>query len=612
MKSRIVFKLFLLTTALCLLITGTIYIGQTIFFKQYYANRKVDDLTTNIQSFIKKYEESDGNIQVTQQLEQEFYRNHNAWITLLDHNGAIKTANDFYVELSIESTLMPLTDQTITIPLYHLVKVEDALKNEPTLSIGDIVELYTIEKTNNVVPFYLKQNQEKAVWINQPTWSKLRDFFQIQKEISILEDYLAKYNYLEEKNSDIQINRIIGNVINVQLPDINNVSSTIYNNSLFMDRINEFQTNLLFNRNDEKPGTIKTLDFQQNDIKYKIFIDTITDRNGETNYIFAMASLQPVDEAVQMVKDYYVYIIVFVLLLTLLASFYFSIKIARPLLKINNTTKKIANLDFTERIEYHSNDEIGDLSKNINLLSNTLHAHIEQLNKDIEKEKQLEYTRKEFISGVSHELKTPLSIMKSCISILNDGVASHKKDYYFEALDKEVDKMDHMIVDMLELAKFESGTYKMKMETFYIDEAIKQIYEGLLMEITKKQLQVYMELSNVEVIANQQRIKQVITNFVINAIRYTPEKEAIFITTIEEDKQVKICIENKGTSISSDQIDKIWDRFYRGDMSRHRSEGGTGLGLAISKNILELHGMEYGVSNTEDGVLFFFYINKKI
>lgn len=611
MKSRIVFKLFLLTTALCLLITGTIYIGQTIFFKQYYANRKVDDLTANIQSFEKKYEESDGSIQVTQQLEQEFYRNHNAWITLLDHKGAIKTANDFYVELSIDKS-NPLTDQTISIPLYHLVKVEDALKNEPTLSIGDTVDFYTIKKNYIVVPFYLKEYQENSIWINQLTWSKLRHYLQNKIEITSLEDYLAKYNYLEEKSPDFQLNRITGNVINVQLPDINNVSTTIYNNDLFMDRINEFQTNLLFDSHDEKAESFETLDFEQNDIKYKIFIDTIKDRNGETNYIFAMASLQPVDEAVQMVKDYYVYIIVFVLLLTLLASFYFSIKIARPLLKINNTTKKIANLNFTERIEYHSNDEIGDLSKNINFLSNTLHAHIEQLNKDIEKEKQLEHTRKEFISGVSHELKTPLSIMKSCISILKDGVASHKKDYYFGALDKEVDKMDHMIVDMLELAKFESGTYKMKIETFYIDEAIKQIYDGLQMEIGKKQLHVYMELSHVEVIANQKRIEQVIINFVINAIRYTPEKEAIFITTIEEDEQVKICIENKGTLIASDQFDKIWDRFYRGDSSRHRSEGGTGLGLAISKNILELHGMEYGVRNTEDGVIFFFYLNKKI
>ncbi|MBJ8154540.1 sensor histidine kinase, partial [Bacillus cereus] len=157
---------------------------------------------------------------------------------------------------------------------------------------------------------------------------------------------------------------------------------------------------------------------------------------------------------------------------------------------------------------------------------------------DIEKEKQLENTRKEFIAGVSHELKTPLSIMKSCISILKDGVASHKKDYYFEAMAKEVDKMDMLIVDMLHLAKFESGTYKMDMDIFYIDQLIEQICEHLSLEITNKELQVNQYLSKVEVIANRHRIEQVLTNFITNAIRYTPEKEKIVISTTLENYRV--------------------------------------------------------------------------
>ncbi|MBJ8154539.1 sensor histidine kinase, partial [Bacillus cereus] len=97
--------------------------------------------------------------------------------------------------------------------------------------------------------------------------------------------------------------------------------------------------------------------------------------------------------------------------------------------------------------------------------------------------------------------------------------------------------------------------------------------------------------------------------FITNAIRYTPEKEKIVISTTLENYRVKICVENKGAHIPKEQLEKIWDRFYRTDAARQRSKGGTGLGLAISKNILELHGVEYGVFNTEDGVLFFFYLN---
>ncbi|MFK4289207.1 signal transduction histidine kinase [Bacillus sp. RC240] len=241
-----------------------------------------------------------------------------------------------------------------------------------------------------------------------------------------------------------------------------------------------------------------------------------------------------------------------------------------------------------------------------------MHSYINQLQQDIEKEKQLENTRKEFIAGVSHELKTPLSIMKSCISILEDGVASNKKDYYFKAMSKEVDKMDMLIIDMLELAKFESGTYKMEMDVFHIDEMIDYICEQLTSDITAKQLHVHKQLSKTEVVANPHRIEQVVTNFITNAIRYTPEQENIIISTIEENERVKVCVENKGAHIELEHLEKIWDRFYRGDTSRQRSKGGTGLGLAISKNILELHGAEYGVLNTEDGVLFFFYLNKNV
>ncbi|PET68740.1 two-component sensor histidine kinase [Bacillus sp. AFS001701] len=602
MKFGIVLKLFLLTTTLCLLITGSIYIGQTIFFKQYYANRKVNDLKSSIKSFEKQYLKSKGNVQTIQQLEQDFYRAQNTWITTLDQNGNIKTAQDYCVEIKIGTNKN--SNQIIKIPLYHLLKEVDLLKDTPPISKGDIVDVNTIEKHNVTIPYYLYVVQRNSYWINQSIWENIDKSLQVRnKKFDLKEKVELSQKYIAD------IHQRKGIVQTVRIPDRNDVSSIIYRNNLFMDRINEFQTSLLFDEQ-TKYETFKTLDYEQNGIKYKLFIDPVKDENGETNYIFSMASLQPVDEAVRMVKDYFVYIIAFVLLLTILASIYYSIKIARPLLRINDTTRKIAHLDFSERIEYHSKDEIGDLSQNINLLSNTLHSHITQLQQDIEKEKQLENTRKEFISGVSHELKTPLSIMKSCISILKDGVASHKKDYYFEAMEKEVDKMDLLIVDMLDLAKYESGTYKMKMEPFLIDKVIDQICSQLSLEIVEKELTIHKDLTSIEVFANQHRIEQVITNYITNAIRYTPVHEHIYISTTIEDELVKVSVENKGSHIPNDQLDKVWERFYRGDTSRQRSEGSTGLGLAISKNILDLHDARYGVMNTSDGVLFYFCLNK--
>jgi signal transduction histidine kinase len=605
MKISIVVKLFLLTTALCMLILAVIYIGQTVFFKEYYANRKVSDLQAKIESFKTGYLKTDGNSLAIERLEQDFYRNNNATITALDHDGNLKNTNDFYLEFKL---LKPVTDEEkqerIRVPLYHLMSIEEASSEQALISASDGIFFTGIKNKNMLIPIELYQQSGNILYSNELLMHQiyggsdkhLRDKLRKQKEI-----------FNSEQSSIVTL---IGEITDIQLPNGGGASDFIYSNKLFLEQINIFQVKLLFNEI-QLTDSLVIQDYEENNVKYKLFIQPVHYDNGTTNYIFAMASLQPVDEAVQMVKDYYVYIVLFVIVLILIASLYYSMKIARPLLKINQTTKKIANLDFSETIPVRSRDEIGDLSHNINQLSGTLHSYIGQLREDIEREKQLENTRKEFISGVSHELKTPLSVMKSCISILKDGVAAHKKVHYFEAMEKEVDRMDHLIVDMLELAKYESGTYKMQMDEFFIDKSIESICAQLAPELSAKQLQLQTQLIPVQVVANQHRIEQVITNFMTNAIRYTPENEEIIVSTIEESGQIIVCVENKGARIDEEQLDKVWDRFYRGDIARQRSDGGTGLGLAISKNILELHDAEYGASNTKDGVAFYFCLKIK-
>jgi len=606
MRKGIVFKLFILTTVLCMLILACIFVGQTIFFKQYYANKKTNAIKTNIQSFKKEYVQNKDNLQSIQRLEQDFSRNNNASITLLDTNGNLKNINDFYIEVKVEySSKEELinTNATLKIPLYNLTNIEDIppVFKESFLEHSKFSIFFVSPRTSTtLVPCLLHINATNLELANQ----------RILKKIDIYSP--SESNFTKQGDLGLQHVVVRGTIQTIHIPEENAVSNLIYTNRLFMKKINDFQAKILFDENKFKQDTLQILEEEENGIKYRLFIQTITEPNGETTYIFALASLQPVDEAVQMIKDYYIYIIIFALFLVFLAAFYYSKQIAKPLLQINNTTQKMAKFDFSETIPITSKDEIGDLSQNINILSTTLHSHINKLQQDIEKEKQLEHTRKEFIAGVSHELKTPLSIMKSCMSILKDGVASHKKDYYFKAMETEVNKMNLLIVDMLELAKLESGTYKVEMKPFLINEAIEHICEHLSFEIKNKQLNVQTNLSEIEVLANLHRIEQVITNFITNAIRYTPENESIIISTEEESTSVKICIENKGAHIPEEQLIKIWERFYRGDTSRQRSTGGTGLGLAISKNILDLHSVQYGVSNTKDGVLFFFYLNKNV
>ncbi|OQR53960.1 cell wall metabolism sensor histidine kinase WalK [Bacillus sp. CDB3] len=623
MRKGIVLKLFTLTAALCMLILATIFIGQTIFFKQYYANRKVEDIKVNLNSFEKNYLNYAGSAEGIQKLEQDFLRENNTWITTLDQNGNLKHADDFYFEITLERREeKELGQKTIIIPLYYLMNIDEIESGTLPSFVGEPVYFYGLKRDDSFVTHYLQLAQMNLSWSNKPLSKNLaeKELKLSEEKPKVTQDSIngERKNVVgilsdEDKKRAAQQSdfSIYGTITKVQFPDVKGSINPIYKNSLFLDNIKEFQTDLLQKESNQIQYSTQIMDYEKNDIKYKLLIKPIKEKDGSVTYIYAMASLQPVDEAVQMVQDYYIYIIAFVVVLIFLASFYYSKQIAKPLLKINDTTKKIAHLDFTEKIPITSKDEIGDLSQNINTLSNKLHSHIGQLEQDIEKERKLENTRKEFIAGVSHELKTPLSIMKSCISILKDGVAEHKKDYYFQAMEKEVDKMDILILDMLELAKFESGTYNMKVDSFYIDGVIEEICEQLSSEIEKKELSVHKHICSAEVIGNQNRIEQVIVNFITNAIRYTPAKEDIIISTIDETNHIKVCIENKGAHIEEEQLDKIWDRFYRVDAARKRSQGGTGLGLAISKNILELHNAEYGVKNTEDGVLFYFYLPKK-
>lgn len=604
MKKGIVLKLFLFTTGLCLFILAVIFIGQTVFFKQFYVHQKVKDVKAALQAYEQDYLNYAVDAQGTAKLEQDFYQKNNTWIATLDARGNLKYTEDYIMEIKLEhSDDAMFSNKTLNVPLYSFINVEDFSSNNPFLTPW-------IKEGGPIAIEGLIMNHQPVIQRMAMHAYNLREENQLENRQMVNKEgeVLNRTNVIQyrEKYPGFLVK---GTIAKVRIPKGAEVSR--YTNHLFLDRIKAFQADLLYGEYDPADNSNRTMDVEEYRVDYKIFVDRIQDRDGNPAYLFAMTSLQPVNEAAGMIKEYYVYIIIATLFLVVLASFYYSRQITRPLLRINRTTRQMADLDFSEKIPITTKDEIGDLSRNINELSERLHSHILRLEQDIEKEKQLENTRKEFISGVSHELKTPLSVIQSCLAIMKDGVASHKRDYYFKAMEDEVKRMDLLIVDMLELAKYESGTYTMDMDSFYIDAVIERVCAKLAPDIEAKQLHLDTSLKPVEVLANERRIEQVVVNFLSNAIRYTPEQESILVSILEDRDTVKICIENKGTRIPDEQLEKIWDRFYRGEPSRQRSAGGTGLGLAISKKILEMHGVPYGAINTPEGVIFYFHLNKK-
>lgn len=333
--------------------------------------------------------------------------------------------------------------------------------------------------------------------------------------------------------------------------------------------------------------------------------------------VFAVSSLQPVNEAVSVIERLYPYFFAGGILFTVLLSFIYSNMIAKPLVRINRAASKMAKLDFTEKCDVISEDEIGNVASSLNFLSENLDNALgslreanAKLEEDIEKERSLERMRREFVAAVSHELKTPISLIGGYAGGLKDNIfEGEDKDYYLDVIMDEADKMGNLVSDMLDLSYLESGGFKLDKEDFDISELIDFTLKKYYNLVDEKGARVEKSLiENTMVNADWSRLEQVITNFVTNAIRHVEQGGIIYVNMVDKEESISIEVENTGSTIPEDELERIWGKFYKTDKSRNRQLGGTGIGLSIVKNILTLHGYEFGVENTERGVKFYFRI----
>ncbi|MBO1624400.1 two-component sensor histidine kinase [Bacillus cereus] len=597
-KRSIVFKLFLLTSTLFTVTFLLFFLGQSLFLEKFYINKKVQTVQTAFEKFLSNYEKSDRTFEEIRKLKQDFHEKTNADVVLLDPNGIIKDENNYYIEIVDKS------NKTYSIPLNNILTIDEYTKfMNLQLKNNDVILIDGILKKDVIIPVTITTRYNS--WKND---NIISDF----KLFNIDWTNAKKNKYA--KDTRLGIHTFEGIVSKIHLPSKNDLR--LANNLETLQGIQHWELSVILGKTNSNELTTFTIGEEENG-KSQIFVKPVMENGKIKEFAFATTSLQPVNEAMLVLKDYYVYALIIVFLVIILLSFYYSKMIVKPLIKINRVTKKMANFDFSEKLPVSADDEIAGLSSSINTLSVNLKDRIDRLNvantklqQDIERERQLEKTRKEFISGVSHELKTPLSVIRSFAEGIKDGV-SKDTTYYTDVILEETENMNRLIVEMLELAKLESGTYKLEMNTFSIGELVHQVYTKLLFSMEEKHLQVEIDANpSIHVEANRNRIEQVVVNLLSNAIRYTPDGKEIRIRIIENEEKVKVEIENTGNPIPNESLEKIWDRFYRLDASRSRHTGGTGLGLSIVKNILELHHAEYGVYNTNDSVVFYFDLQK--
>jgi two-component system, OmpR family, sensor histidine kinase VanS len=305
--------------------------------------------------------------------------------------------------------------------------------------------------------------------------------------------------------------------------------------------------------------------------------------------------------------------------ITGLWTLYVSDKFTRPIKQINITTKKMAELDFSQTLDITSEDEIGQLSQSINHLSHKLKVTIGELNKknqqleqDIDKGKRIDTMRREFVSNVSHELKTPIFLIQGYAEGLKNNIVTdeEKRSFYCDVIMEEAEKMDAIVKDLLNLSQIESGNMDLNKYDFDIEQLIEDVTKKLEPIFKEKDISIGTEIAlNSLVNGDPIRIEQVIVNYMNNAINHVDSNKKIKVTAEEKNSKVRVSIFNTGQHIPEELLERIWISFYKIDKARTRSYGGTGLGLAIVKAIQQAHCNEYGVMNIEDGVLFWFDID---
>lgn len=331
-----------------------------------------------------------------------------------------------------------------------------------------------------------------------------------------------------------------------------------------------------------------------------------------------------INESTTIAREFYIIIAPFTLLISLIASYFFTRKITTPINKLNNIAVKMADMDFSEKFDLKTGDEIETLGETFNYLSNQLELNIsnlnsvaEQLKVELSQEKKLDKKRTEFISNVSHELKTPIALINAYAEGLIDKIPTEQDiDYYYETILNEGQKMDKLVKELLNYMNLKDERLTPVTEEIEIIAIIDKVINKFSLDYKKKNIKVNFEkndISNTYVKCSILKFEQILDNLMSNAITHVNFDGNINISILDlNNSTYKVSIFNSGSTISEENIKNIWEPFFKVDKARERKYGGIGLGLSIVKEIFDLYNFDFGVTSDENGTEFFFSFSKAL
>lgn len=331
--------------------------------------------------------------------------------------------------------------------------------------------------------------------------------------------------------------------------------------------------------------------------------------DGTEGFLTVRGGTRAVNQAVEALGRVLPFLVGVVLLISLAGSFFYARFITRPIVAISGIARRMAALDFEARWTTPRSDEIGDLGGSLNLLSDNLSAALGQLEdanrklrSDIDRERELERQRMAFFSAASHELKTPITILKGQLSgmLARVGIYQDREKYLARAL-AVTDRMEGLVQEILTLNRIGAGGFALRSEAVDLSQLMRTQIEldRELMEQRGLRLETEIEPA-VTVRGDAALLARVLDNVLMNAILYSPEGATVAVTVAAGGCSV----ENTGVHLSEEALAQLFTPFYRVEQSRNRKSGGSGLGLYLVKSILDLHGAVCGMENTDRGVRF--------
>lgn len=356
---------------------------------------------------------------------------------------------------------------------------------------------------------------------------------------------------------------------------------------------------------------------EENTSQKSSMLDYYTQLNDNT-YLFLMTPQEPITLAATLAVKYNLLISLVTFLVVAIMSYFVSRKITRPIEEIDAAARRISQRDFSQVCHISTGDELENLSNNINLMTSQLQDYINQLElnqqllaRDLAREAATNKMRREFIANVSHDFKTPLTLIRAYTeTLLNQELSQQEKTEYCQIILNEVARMNKLVTQLLQLSKLESGMVTLERTLFPIDELIREILHHNQLRLREQQLQLhYLSQQDHIVDGDYSRIEQVLVNLIENAIKYCSPQGNIYINILDiaHSDNYRITITNSVVQqLPPEQLDNLFINFYKADESRQLENQSFGLGLAIVRLTMEMHHQPYGVHYVPEGIQFWF------